>query len=223
MYSAINRILPFLPALCALTLFPGCKTEDLTAPYITLDGANPYIIDIGGVYTEPGYVATDNVDGDITASVVSDTSEINTQLVGKYKVTYTVQDQAGNAGIRQRDVWVRATADSYAGWYTATEQCDSAQPPYQFRFEKVNSDTLAVYNLGNFAADTTLYYMLISGDLLDVLTISGYDLNDTIRTCTAQGTLTDGSKGAFQITISYTFDDLVNPVVICDDVALSQN
>ncbi len=39
---------------------------DTTPPVITLVGANPFTVNQGGTYTDPGATATDNVDGDLT-------------------------------------------------------------------------------------------------------------------------------------------------------------
>ena len=70
---------------------------DTTAPVITLTGANPQQISQGGSYTELGAAAIDNVDGDISGSIVIDASAVNTAVVGSYSVTYNVDDAAGNS------------------------------------------------------------------------------------------------------------------------------
>jgi hypothetical protein len=70
---------------------------DTTKPVITLAGANPQIIPLGGAYTEPGATATDNVDGDISGNIVIDASGVNTAVAGSYTVTYNVVDSSGNA------------------------------------------------------------------------------------------------------------------------------
>jgi subtilisin-like proprotein convertase family protein len=69
---------------------------DTTPPLITLLGANPIEILEGGTYSEPGYSAADNVDGNITANVSVNASSINATVVGSYSVTYNVSDIAGN-------------------------------------------------------------------------------------------------------------------------------
>src|SRR5690606_14658212 len=53
---------------------------DTTAPVITLVGDAVMTLELGDTFTEPGYSATDNVDGDITANVVvaGDTVDPNT-------------------------------------------------------------------------------------------------------------------------------------------------
>ncbi len=70
--------------------------NDVTKPVITLTGVNPYTMYIGDTYSEPGFSANDNVDGDITAKVQT-TNNINNSTAGSYWVRYNVSDNAGNA------------------------------------------------------------------------------------------------------------------------------
>ena len=69
---------------------------DVTAPVITLVGANPQTIEVGSPYVELGATALDDVDGDITGSIVIDATAVNTAVVGSYVVTYDVTDSSGN-------------------------------------------------------------------------------------------------------------------------------
>ena len=69
---------------------------DTTPPVIMLIGDNPQFIEAGMPYTELGATASDNVDGDLTASIVVDASAVDTSVVGEYPVTYDVSDAAGN-------------------------------------------------------------------------------------------------------------------------------
>ena len=73
------------------------SATDTEKPVITLVGDNPLNINVGDTYTEPGATASDNVDGDITSSIVIDNSAVNTAAAGTYEVTYNVSDAAGNA------------------------------------------------------------------------------------------------------------------------------
>ena len=70
---------------------------DTTPPVITLLGANPFPVNQGDTYTEPGATASDNVDGDLTSSIVVNASAVNTSVPGDYPVTYNVSDVAGEA------------------------------------------------------------------------------------------------------------------------------
>ncbi|MFL0810245.1 MAG: DUF5011 domain-containing protein [Agarilytica sp.] len=69
--------------------------NDATPPVITLSGNNPMDVAIGQTFVEPGYTATDNVDGDITANVVV-TGSVDTNTAGAYQLTYSVSDSSGN-------------------------------------------------------------------------------------------------------------------------------
>jgi hypothetical protein len=69
---------------------------DTTAPVITLIGASVIDVNVGDTYTEAGATATDNFDGDITASIVIGGDSVDTNTAGTYVVTYDVSDAAGN-------------------------------------------------------------------------------------------------------------------------------
>ena len=73
---------------------PSTTTESqaLTGPTITLNGTNPQTINKNSSYTELGATATDVEDGDLTASIVIDSSSVNTSVVGAYSVTYSVTE-----------------------------------------------------------------------------------------------------------------------------------
>jgi hypothetical protein len=66
-------------------------------PVITLMGSATMALTIGDAYTDPGYTATDDEDGDITASVVVGGDAVDTSTAGTYVVTYNVTDSGGNA------------------------------------------------------------------------------------------------------------------------------
>ncbi len=90
---------------------------DTTPPVITLLGANPYTIVQGAIYTDAGATALDNVDGDLTASINVNTSNVNTSTLGTYQVTYDVSDAAGNAAtqvVRTVNVVTATTTTNYA-------------------------------------------------------------------------------------------------------------
>ncbi|MCP4272558.1 MAG: DUF5011 domain-containing protein [Gammaproteobacteria bacterium] len=70
---------------------------DATPPVITLTGDNPQTIEVGAAYTELNATAADNIDGDISGSIVIDASTVDTNTVANYSVTYDVSDTAGNA------------------------------------------------------------------------------------------------------------------------------
>lgn len=69
--------------------------EDKTLPIITLVGETTINLNIGGVYEDAGATALDDIDGDITSSIVKNGS-VDTSTVGTYTITYDVKDLAGN-------------------------------------------------------------------------------------------------------------------------------
>jgi len=69
--------------------------KDVIPPTITLLGDNPLVLPVGSNYVEPGWRATDNVDGDVSARVQV-RGEVDTSRVGTYRLTYVVADAAGN-------------------------------------------------------------------------------------------------------------------------------
>jgi len=73
--------------------------EDKTAPVIYLKGTyNPEIkVGESNKYVEEGAEAIDYVDGNISNSVVIDSSEVNWNTPGYYRIKYTVTDSAGNS------------------------------------------------------------------------------------------------------------------------------
>ena len=86
----------------------ACSSDtisDTTAPIITLLGdANVSIIQ-NTTYTDAGATATDNIDGDITSSIVT-SGTVNTAIDGTYTITYSVSDAAGNTATASRQITV---------------------------------------------------------------------------------------------------------------------
>jgi hypothetical protein len=86
---------------------PSLGAIDTTAPVVTLAGSAHMGVELGKTYLEPGYSATDNVDGDLSSKVVVSGS-VNGKAAGNYTLAYTVTDAAGNTGSTQRVVTVGA-------------------------------------------------------------------------------------------------------------------
>ena len=78
---------------------------DFTAPVITLAGANRIYVKVGETYTEPGYSASDNIDGNLTSKLTV-SGHVDTSKMGRNKLTYTVADSAGNTATATRSVYV---------------------------------------------------------------------------------------------------------------------
>ena len=81
------------------------RIADISAPVLTLNGETRQFITVGTAYAEPGYSASDNMDGEITAKVVVSGS-VDTSRMGINVVNYTVQDAFGNVTTKSRKVYV---------------------------------------------------------------------------------------------------------------------
>ncbi|MCP6726415.1 MAG: DUF5011 domain-containing protein, partial [Patescibacteria group bacterium] len=71
---------------------------DTIPPVITLVGTSPIELTVDDVYNDEGATAEDDIEGDITANIVT-VSTVDTSTIGSYTVTYNVSDAAGNAAI----------------------------------------------------------------------------------------------------------------------------
>lgn len=78
---------------------------DTLPPVLTLSGEGEIWMKAGQTYTEPGYTATDQGDGDVTQQVTV-SGEVNCYHAGDYTLTYTATDSAGNSASQERIVHV---------------------------------------------------------------------------------------------------------------------
>lgn len=76
-------------------------------PTITLIGKNAVTINKGTEYIDLGATAYDKEDGDITYKLVTDTSNVNINAAGIYKVIYRVTDSGGLTASATRTVTVK--------------------------------------------------------------------------------------------------------------------
>lgn len=80
-----------------ILMLGGCKkTLDTTKPTIKLNGTDVIYLTVGSPYEEFGFVALDDIDGDITKRVVVDYSNFDSSKPGIYTIAYKVRDKAGN-------------------------------------------------------------------------------------------------------------------------------
>lgn len=79
----------------ATTVTRTVIVQDTTLPVITLTGDNPLTLEKGDVFSDPGASATDNIDGDLSASIAI-TGSVTSNTVGSYILTYNVSDLSGN-------------------------------------------------------------------------------------------------------------------------------
>lgn len=132
--------------------------SDVVAPQIVLNGADDITLQAGESYEEPGFTATDDVDGDITDRVEVSGS-VDTRRAGTYTITYKVTDSYGNVAEVTRIVRVKSIKqpdvvdpDGKVIYLTF----DDGPGPYTQRL----LDILAKYNVkATFFVVNTDYYM----------------------------------------------------------------
>jgi len=201
-------------------IFTGCGTDDLSTPTIVLDGDDPLLIALGGTYTEPGFTATDDEDGNISANVTTDESDINTDNIGEYEVTYTVTDEAGNVGTTTRVVRVVMDKPAYTGTYQVSEICDmdgdgilgEVGVPFEINDYTVtvtsggDADELLFENFGAYGG-TVVVPVYFLGDLNELLEVDTYNLPGSTIYFNADGEITVGTTSDIKFNLDYTTQD----------------
>ncbi|HFB66490.1 MAG TPA: DUF5011 domain-containing protein [Aeromonadales bacterium] len=178
----------------------GGGNTDTTAPVITLTGENPQTLPQGTAYVELGATAQDNVDGDISSSIIIDSNAVDTATLGSYSVTYNVSDAAGNAAntqIRTVDV-VDITPDDFS----FTDQIDVAVN----QLVQSNSITVAGIN-------SSTVISIVGGE---------YSINGGNFTST-DGTVTNGQSIIVQLTSSPEFSTATEAILTIGGVSDSFN
>ena len=79
-------------------VFATDSIPDIIPPVITLNGDANVSINVGDIYNDLGAKANDDIDGDITISIVL-INNVNISKAGLYTVVYDVKDIAGNSAI----------------------------------------------------------------------------------------------------------------------------
>jgi hypothetical protein len=80
--------------------------QDTLAPVITLNGTNPFYLELGSSYVEPGATALDLCMGNLSVSI---NGSVNTNSLSTNLVTYSAGDGNGNTNTLTRTVIVRDT------------------------------------------------------------------------------------------------------------------
>ena len=106
----MKKYLIFLLSSALLVLATGCEktskghTQIVNYPVITLLGDNPYVVQLGGGYKEPGFTAT--LEGEDYSSKVTINSNVNPDIPGIYAVSYSATSPEGFSWTLNRDVYV---------------------------------------------------------------------------------------------------------------------
>ena len=167
-------------ALLSLTLVTtGCKKdEDTTNPVVSVVGSNPYYIQKGTTWSDPGATGTDDTDGSVVATA---SGTVTTGTVGSYTVTYTAKDAAGNTATATRTVNVVDVDGHYA---TVVDES-----PYPGGAQNTYSETMYLVNDGSGKVNTTKFGDYVNGSVY-------FNLTSTSTLTVPSQTVTCGSPAA---------------------------
>lgn len=206
-------------ALLAITtgtlFFTSCSKDDddTTPPVITLTGGTSIdvVLNSATTWTEAGYTANDNEDGNLT-SQVQITGTVNMQAIGTYTLTYKVTDAAGNYSEATRTVNVIVNDATYAPFSYAVVDVITGPGAgtYQYNVAATISAQVAgkiwLANFGGYGSTQSAYF--------------NYEKNGTITlpeqhltgaagfegVLTGTGT-TSPDGNTLSISYSYVYDD----------------
>ena len=84
--SAIQKALIAVVGIAAINSLSDDGYDDTVPPVITINGANPATVELGGTYTDAGASAMDEFHG---TTPVTTSGTVDTNTVGSYTITYS--------------------------------------------------------------------------------------------------------------------------------------
>lgn len=178
------------------------KTEEVSKndtikPEITLFGYETMKVKLNGKFKDPGAIAKDNVDGDITKKIKK-SGKVNTKKEGSYTVKYSVSDSSGNKTSIKRTVIVEASA--------VEKTKDTTKPEIVFNNPSVVT-TICTGSKIDYSK-TGLYgynaYDDVDGNVTDKVTVSGdIGIIDNPGTYELKYSVSDKAKNKYTTTRSF--------------------
>ena len=147
--------------------------SDTTAPVITLLGSPTVTVTEGATYTDAGATASDDIDGDITANIVT-VNPVDTATPAVYTITYNVSDAEGNPATQvTRTVTVEAAG---------VDSISLASAPFNnFVYQQGSSGAVTITRAVSFTgAPTSLRYRLL--DAIDNSIVTDWTVFDASPT-----------------------------------------
>ena len=176
----------------------GPYLSDSVAPVITLNGNSTVTVLRGASYTDAGATALDDIDGNLTSSIVT-TSNVNPAVVGDYTVTYTVTDNNGNTATVTRTVQVRIQT-IFEFPYTGNYQTFTALQTGYYKIELWGAQggkgrqNNALLGIGGNGSYTSGLLRMTQGDVLYVY-IGGKGADSPSSSVGGNGGYNGGAKG----------------------------
>jgi hypothetical protein len=167
---------------------------DTIPPTINLTGADSVTVYFGEAFTDPGAIATDNEDGDISAGIVI-SGAVNSDSVGTYTLYYNISDLSGNTA--NEVTRVVSVIDTIAPVITL-----------------VGTDSLTVYYGEAFLDSGATANDNADGDISADIIISGNVVMDSVESYTLQYNVSDQSgNAATEVTKTVYVTDTTPPVI----------
>ncbi|APG66481.1 peptidase S8 [Tenacibaculum todarodis] len=167
---------------------------DTTVPIITLNGSSTMNLTLGDSFTDPGATATDNVDGNLTSSIVV-TGTVNTASAGTYTLNYNVSDAAGNAATQ---VTRTVNVDEPAG------DTEAPTAPTNLVASNITETTATLsWNASSDNVGVTAYEVFSNGTSIGTVTSTGANITGltantaysyTVRALDAAGNVSSTSN-----------------------------
>lgn len=183
------------------------KVVDTTPPVIALLGDNPQIIECGTSYVGLGATATDACEGDLSLSIQTDSSNVDTTMAGTYMVTYDVSDSVPNPAIQViRRVEVVDNEDPVISLVGANPQILECGTSYS--------------ELGATALDDC------EGDLTSSIAVStaGLDTGAVGNYVVTYNVMDASTNAALEVTRTVMVQDTTAPSLTCpDDISRNTN
>ena len=166
---------------------------DIIPPTISLVGSSTINIKLDNTFTDPGATATDNIDGDITSSIIT-SGTVDTSSTGSYTIDYSISDATGNSASVTRTVVVYQ--DTTAPIITLT-----------------GSSTIYLEAGVTFTDPGATAEDDEDGDITSLITTSGTVDTSIEGTYTIVYTVLDSSDNSASATRTITVDDTIAPVI----------
>jgi hypothetical protein len=183
------------------------KNIDRVKPVITLIGNAVMRVTQGSTFKDPGYTATDNVDGDITAQVVVSGDVVDTGKTGEYTILYDVTDAAGNAADQVKRT-VRVYVPSSGGGGGGSDQLPTQPkqtPVYAGEEKTIQWQEELILSIPAGATEQTIIITISQAEDTDAL-VASLDEGHTIISDIYE--IVKDKSGDFQkpVTLSIRFD-----------------
>ena len=191
---------------------------DTTTPIITLNGSESITILKGEEYSELGYTASDNYDGDITDKVEV-TSNLNNTVVGDYTITYTVSDTSNNTYEITRIVYVKEPKKVVVVSNTEEKEVkkEIKQVEDTITYNKFTSNGFYIEGIKNSPDNT--YKLVLSGEeeySFDLISIGSNKYKGDIN-------ISDVANGTYKLLIDTgERNNLINKLDFIDKIKRSK-